>query len=143
MVEACVGLEPRGPSRRVTPGSGRLTLGLWVRGGRGLSLSFFSAFLRVLSHSSGSSLPSSLFIRQVLGAIWMYRYSFTFLSCKSLAVSRIPTSFQSISWLSCHVCSATADLSNAPSLHTALCSWLPAFSWSHPHKKSPHIHLIL
>ena len=66
---------PEGAWRRVTPSSGRLTLGLWVRGGRGLSLCFFSAFLRVLSHSSGSSLPSSLFIRQVLGAIRMYRDS--------------------------------------------------------------------
>ena len=112
----------RGVRRRVTPGSGRLTLDLWVRGGRGLSLSFFSAFLMVLSHSNGSSLPSSLFIKQVLGAILMYRDSFTFLSCKFLAVSRISTSFQLISWPSCHACSATADLSNAPSLHAALCS---------------------
>ena len=66
---------------RVTPGSSRLTLGLWVHGGRGLSL--FSAFLMVLSHSNGSSLPSSLFIKQVLGAIQMYRDSFTFLSCNA------------------------------------------------------------
>ena len=56
--------------RRVTLGSGRLTFGLWVHGGRGLSLSFFSVFLMVLSHSNGSSLPSSLFIKQVLGGLF-------------------------------------------------------------------------
>ena len=86
-----------GAWRRVTLGSGRLTFGLWVRGGRGLSLSFFSVFLMVLSHSNGSSLPSSLFIKQVLGAIRMYRDSFTFLSCKSLK-SYLPL-LSSIRWV--------------------------------------------
>ena len=87
---------------RVTLGSGRLTFGLWVRGGRGLSLSFFSVFLMVLSHSNGSSLPSSLFIKQVLGAIRMYRDSFTFLlvvlhSCpdddRSMAIETVGIKF--------------------------------------------------
>ena len=69
-----------------------------------------------------SSLPSSLFIRQVLGFILMYRDSLTFLSCRFLVVSRISMSFHSISWPSCQACSATADFSNAPSLHAALSS---------------------
>ena len=44
----------------VTPGSGRLTLGLWVRRGQGVSLFNFLAFLMVLSHNKGMQL--SLFI---------------------------------------------------------------------------------
>ena len=137
---------------RVTPGSGRLTLGLWVQlvrvhictcsryqalfpfpqeslGTRLVECITYPPFestrqpqqlmslttdhrvgsiwLGIPSHSNRSSLPSSLFIKQVIGAIRMYRDSFTFLSCKFLAVSRISTSFQSISWPSCHACSAT------------------------------------
>ena len=50
--------------------------------------------------------------------------SFTFLSCRSVAVSSILTSSHSISWPACEVCSATADLSKAVSLQAALYSFI-------------------
>ena len=114
--KACVGLEPWGLGAESLP----VAVGWRLVSGDEVLVSLSSQHF---CHSNRSSLPSSLFIKQVLGAIWMYRDSFTFLFSKSFAVSRISMSFQSISWPSCHVCSATADLSNVLSLLAALCSF--------------------
>ena len=99
-------------ARHLTLSGGLLSLGLGSPGGCGLWGGFFRACEMVLIKRGESSFPSSLFIFNPFGASLMY----TFLSCRSVAVSSISTSSHSISWPACQACSATADLSKAASL---------------------------
>ena len=102
-------------ARRLTLSGGLLSFGRGSLGGCG-SWGGFQACEMVLIQRGESSFPSSLFIFNPFGANLMYTASFTFLSCRSVAVSSISTSSHSISWPACQVCSATADLSKAASL---------------------------
>ena len=93
----------------------------------GAVASFLFSFFTVLSQSGGKSRPSSLLIRHPGGVNLMYNASLVFLSCKSLAVSRISASSQLIQCPSCQACLATADFSNAANLQAALCSFILMF----------------
>ena len=66
------------------------------------------------------------FLCHCLSSTLLELASFTFCSCRSVAVSSISISSHSISWPACQACSATADLSKVESQQAALCSFILA-----------------